>query len=53
MVLRDGANTYVYGLGLISQTDGGGNQHYFLGDGLGSTRALTDASGDVLATYDR
>ncbi|MCL4464729.1 MAG: malectin domain-containing carbohydrate-binding protein [Chloroflexi bacterium] len=52
VVLRDGANTYVYGLGLISQTDDLGNQTYFLGDGLGSTRALTDAAGEVVATYD-
>jgi hypothetical protein len=54
VVLQDGANTYVYGLGgsLVSQTDGAGSQSYVLGDGLGSTRALTDGAGAVTATYD-
>lgn len=50
-VLQDGTNTYVYGLGLISATDGSGNPTYFLRDGLGSTVALTDGSGSVTATY--
>jgi RHS repeat-associated protein len=50
-VLQDGTNTYVYGIGLISATDGSGNQTYFLHDGLGSTVALTDGSGNVTATY--
>lgn len=27
VVLQDGTNTYVYGLGLISQTGAGGNRH--------------------------
>jgi RHS repeat-associated protein len=54
VVLQDGANTYLYGLGgsLVSQTNGTGVQTYLLSDGLGSTRALTDASGSVTATYD-
>ncbi|MGQ9675203.1 MAG: RHS repeat-associated core domain-containing protein [Chloroflexota bacterium] len=51
VVLQDGAYTYVYGLGLISQTDNSGNQSYFLGNGLGSTEALVDGSGNVIATY--
>ena len=52
MVLQDGSQSYVYGLGgLVSQTDGSGNQSYFLGNGLGSTEALTDGSGNVAATY--
>ena len=52
VVLQDGLQTYVYGLGgLLSQTDGPGNQNCFLGNGLGSTEALTDGSGNVIATY--
>ena len=50
-VLQDGTNTYVYGLGLISATDASGTQTYFLHDGLGSTVALTDGSGNVTAAY--
>ena len=42
---------YVYGLDLISQTDSSGVQSYFLGNGLGSTEALTDGSGNITATY--
>ena len=42
--LQDGTNTYVYGLGRISSTDGAGNQTYYTSDGLGSTADLTDAS---------
>jgi len=42
VVLQDGTYTYVYGMGLISQTDASGSQSYFLGNGLGSTEALTD-----------
>lgn len=51
VVLQDGSFSYVYGLGLISQTDNAGTQTYFLGNGLGSTEVLTDASGVVVATY--
>jgi len=51
VVLQDGTNTYVYGLDLISATDSGGAQTYFLHDGLGSTTGLTDGSGNVTATY--
>ncbi|MFQ6019243.1 MAG: RHS repeat protein, partial [Dehalococcoidia bacterium] len=51
VVLQDGTNTYVYGLDLISATDGGGAQTYFLYDGLGSTTDLTDGSGSVIAGY--
>ncbi|HEY8766743.1 MAG TPA: RHS repeat-associated core domain-containing protein [Dehalococcoidia bacterium] len=43
-ILQDGTNTYVYGLGLISSTDGSGNQTYYTGDGLGSTADLTNSS---------
>ncbi len=51
VVLQDGTNTYVYGLDLISATDGSGVQTYFLYDGLGSTTDLTDGSGVVTAGY--
>jgi RHS repeat-associated protein len=42
--------TYVYGLDLISQTLTGATSFYHV-DGLGSTRALTNASGNVTDTY--
>jgi RHS repeat-associated protein len=50
VILQDGSNTYVYGLGLISTYDGT-NMTYRLTDGLGSTVNLCDASGNVLVTY--
>ena len=51
---RDGSGSltvsYVYGDALISQKRGGSvSYHHF--DGLGSTRALTGASGNVTDTY--
>jgi YD repeat-containing protein len=51
VVLQDGTNTYVYGLDLISSTDGSGDQTYFTYDGLGSTADLTDDEGDVVDGY--
>jgi len=42
---------YVYGLDLISQ-ERDGAVSVFLTDGLGSSRALTDLDGNVVATYD-
>lgn len=59
VVLQDGTNTgacpepsrRVYGLDLISATDGQGDQTYFLYDGLGSTTDLTDDEGDVVDGY--
>ena len=51
VVLQDGTNTYVYGLDLISRTDSGGVQEYYLYDGLGEaglatlTTAALDCSG--------
>ena len=50
MVLQEGNTSYVWGLGLISQTTGS-TTSYPLADGLGSTAALTDSSGTVTATY--
>ncbi|MFN8575182.1 MAG: peptidoglycan DD-metalloendopeptidase family protein, partial [Gemmatimonadaceae bacterium] len=51
LVLQDGTSTLVYGLDLISSTDGGGNQTYFSTDGLGSTTDLTNGAGAVTDTY--
>ena len=51
VVLQDGTNTYVYGLDLISATDGSGDPTYFTYDGLGSTTDLTNGSGVVTGTY--
>jgi len=51
VVLQDGTNTYVYGLDLISATDGAGAQTYNTGDGLGSTTDLTNGSGTVTGAY--
>jgi len=42
--------SYVYGLDLISQERGNADSYYLV-DGLGSTRGLTDASGVVTDTY--
>ncbi len=51
VVLQDGTSTYVYGLDLISATDGSGNQTYFTYDGLGSTTDLTNGGGTVTDQY--
>ena len=42
--------SYLYGLDLISQERGNGDS-YYLADGLGSTRGLTNAGGVVTDTY--
>ncbi len=43
---------YIYGLGLISQTDGSGNNpRYYHFNGIGSTVALTDSSQSVTDAY--
>jgi RHS repeat-associated protein len=47
VVLSDDDNTYLYGLGNIAQVNAA-ETSYFLGDALGSTRQLTDYSGDVV-----
>jgi YD repeat-containing protein len=51
MMLQDGTSTFVYGLGLISTTDGSANQTYYLKDGLGNTVALCSGSGALTAAY--
>jgi RHS repeat-associated protein len=53
--LEEGVNdvlaaSYVYGLDLISQESGNADSFYLV-DGLGSTRGLTDPSGMVTDTY--
>lgn len=44
--------TYVYGLGLISSTDGAGSRRFYYSDGLGSTTTVLDGSGAVVSQYD-
>jgi RHS repeat-associated protein len=51
VVLDDGTNTYVYGLDLVSATDGSSDQTYYQYDGLGSTVALADDTGTITDTY--
>lgn len=52
-LLSDSAgNKYVHGLDLISRTDNGGGQEYYLYDGLGSTTGLSTSSGTVTYEYD-
>jgi RHS repeat-associated protein len=46
-VLSDGINTYLYGLGRVSQVSTT-DCDYFLGDALGSVRQLTDGQGTVI-----
>jgi hypothetical protein len=45
-VLRDSANTYLYGAGRNSQYVANGPEYYF-GDALGSVRQMADANGNV------
>jgi RHS repeat-associated protein len=42
---------YVYGLGLVSRIDSGGNVRYYHFDSRGSTVALSDVTGKVLEAY--
>lgn len=51
-VLQDGAYTYVYGIGIISQTDSSGNTFFYHQDALGNTRSLTDSTGTKVAGWD-
>ncbi len=51
-ILQEGANTYVYGLGLTSSRDTSGSQSCYHTDALGSTRAMTDSAGATVATYE-
>jgi RHS repeat-associated protein len=42
---------YVYGLGLISKITPTGQAYYYHSDGLGSTIAITDSSGNIMNKY--
>mgnify|MGYP006169580905 CR=1 FL=1 len=42
---------YTYGDDLLSQTEGAGQERFFLYDGLGTTRALADGAEAVTDTY--
>jgi len=45
-VLSDGTNAYLYGLGRLSENEGGVNE-YYLGDALGSVRQLANNNGEI------
>jgi RHS repeat-associated protein len=49
-VVLDDGNQYLYGAGLVSQKQSG-NWYYYLSDGLGSTMAIVDSSGNTQNTY--
>ena len=51
VLLDDGTHKYVWGLGLAFAVDTSGNPIVYHTDGLGSVRALTDGSGNVVQTY--
>ena len=51
VLLDDGTHKYVWGIGLAFAVDTSGNPLVYHTDGLGSVRALTDASGNVVQTY--
>jgi hypothetical protein len=48
-VIDDG-NQYIHALGLVA-TKQSGNWYYYLGDGLGSTMAIVDGSGNTQDSY--
>jgi RHS repeat-associated protein len=52
VLLDDATRKYVWGLGLAYAVDSGGAISVYHSDGLGSARALSDASGAVIATYE-
>ncbi|MGH2458094.1 MAG: RHS repeat-associated core domain-containing protein, partial [Chloroflexota bacterium] len=49
-VLTDGTFKYIYGLGLAYAVDSSGNVQVYHTDGLGSVRAITDGSGNLIQT---
>jgi RHS repeat-associated protein len=52
LMLEDDSRRYVWGQGLVYATDLAGTvQAVYHSDGLGSVRALTDAAGTVVQTY--
>ena len=42
---------YVYGLGLLSRIDSGGNQRFYHFNGRGDTIAITDSGGNITDSY--
>ena len=42
---------YIYGLGLVSRIDAGGNSQYYHYDSRGSAIAMTDSSGQISEAY--
>ena len=51
VLLDDGTRKHVWGLGLAFAVDQAGNPVFYHTDGLGSVRALTDASGSIVQSY--
>jgi RHS repeat-associated protein len=51
VLLEDGTRKYVWGLGLAYAVDSGGTVEVYHMDGLGSVRAITNAAGSVVQTY--
>ena len=53
LLLTDGTNYYIYGPGNlpVEEITPTGNYYYYHHDRLGSTRLLTDSSGNIAATY--
>ncbi|MEN3281388.1 MAG: hypothetical protein V7607_2528 [Solirubrobacteraceae bacterium] len=53
LMIQDGATSYLYGPAgsVIEQITGAGQSRYYHHDQLGSVRALTDHTGQPLATY--
>jgi YD repeat-containing protein len=51
VVLKDNTYTYVYGLDLISATDSGGNQNYYMYNGQSSVANIVDYGGNEKARY--
>jgi RHS repeat-associated protein len=53
VLLSDGSNSYIYGPSgtPVEQISSSGTPTYLLADQLGSTRALTNSSGSVTATF--
>ena len=50
-VQSSAVTTFVYGLGLISTTDGSSNTSFYLPDGLGGTSQLTNSAGAITDRY--
>ena len=51
VLLDDGSRKYVWGLGLAYAVPSSGEVEVYYADGLNSVRALTNAAGSVVQTY--